>query len=52
MPAGAVQSTDAADPKPLQLFVPPSDMKGGAAKLLKEAVGETPENRLSLEVVN
>jgi len=51
-PAGAVHCSDTADPKPLQLFVPPSDMKGGAKKPLKEAVSATPENRLSLEVVN
>jgi hypothetical protein len=29
-----------------------TDMKGGAKKPLKEAVSATPENRLSLEVVN
>jgi putative transposase len=51
-PAGAVHCSDPPDPKPLQLFVPPSDMKGGAEKLLKEAASATPENRLSLEVVN
>lgn len=51
-PADAVQSNDAADPKPLRLFVPPSDMKGGAEKLIEKAVGGTPENRLSPEVVN
>jgi hypothetical protein len=37
---------------PLVPNYPPSDMKGGAEKLPKEAVGATPENRLSLEVVN
>ena len=31
-PAGAVHSSDAADPKPLQRFVPPSDVKGGPEK--------------------
>jgi Integrase core domain len=51
-PAGAVHCPDTADPKISQLFVPPSDMKGGAEKLLKEAVSATPEKRLSLEVVN
>jgi hypothetical protein len=51
-PAGAVYCSDPADPKPLQPFVPPSDRKGGAEKLLKEAESATPENRLSLEVVN
>ena len=32
-PAGAVHCSDVADPKPLQLFVPPSDVKGGPEKL-------------------
>jgi hypothetical protein len=52
MPVCAVHGSDAADPKPLELFVPSSDMKGGAGKLLEEAVSATPENRLSLEFVN
>jgi hypothetical protein len=51
-PADAAHCSEPADPKPLQLFVPPSDMKGEAEKLLKEAVGETPESQLLLEVVN
>jgi len=52
MPAGAVQGSDAAKPESLQLFVPPSDMKGGAEKLFKETAGAKTEKRLSLEVVN
>jgi hypothetical protein len=51
-PTGAVHCSDPADPKPLQLFVPPSDVKGGAEKLLKEAVGETPGILLLPKVVN
>ena|SRR5215469_10567965 len=32
-PGGSVHCSDAADPKPLQLFVPPSDVKGAPEKL-------------------
>ena len=31
--AGAVHCGDLADPEPLQLFVPPSDVNGGAEEL-------------------
>jgi transposase InsO family protein len=37
-PAGAVHSSAAADPKPLQLFVPPSEAKGGSEKLPTDSV--------------
>jgi putative transposase len=51
-PAGAVHCSDTADPKLSQLFVPPSDVKGGPEKLSPEQP-ETPAgtSRL-LEVVN
>jgi putative transposase len=45
-PAGAVHCSDVADPKPLQLFVPPSDVKGGPEKLPTEprkiGIGNSP----------
>jgi integrase-like protein len=52
VPAGAVPRSDAADPKLLQLFVPPSDVKGGPEKLLTDNTEAAAENRELLEVVN
>jgi Integrase core domain len=39
LPAGAVQRNDAADPRLLQLFVPPSKVRGGPEKLPREQRG-------------
>jgi hypothetical protein len=50
-PAGATQGNDAADPKLIQLFVPPSDVKGGSEKLSKDSTQAAEESAL-LEVVN
>jgi putative transposase len=49
--AGAVQCNEAADPKLLPLFVPPSDVKGGPEKLSLGS-SEPAENSKLLEVVN
>jgi putative transposase len=51
-PADAVQSDDAADPKFIKLFVPPSDVKGGSEKLSKDSAEEAVESDKLLEVVN
>jgi putative transposase len=52
-PAGAVQSNDAADPKLIQLFVPPSaKVKGGSEKLSKDSAEDAVEDGNLLEVVN
>jgi hypothetical protein len=52
-PAGAVQSNAAADPKLIQLFVPPSaEVKGGSEKLSKDSKEQASEQRELLEVVN
>jgi len=51
-PADAVQRNSTADPKPIQLFVPPSDVKGESEKLSQnKAQGGLKEGNL-LEVVN
>jgi putative transposase len=51
-PAGAVHCSDTADPKLSQLFVPPSDVKGGPEKL-SPGQPETPAGTSTLlEVVN
>jgi putative transposase len=47
-PAGAMHCGDAADSKRLQLFVPPSEVKGGPEKLPADGT----EQSNSLEVVN
>jgi integrase-like protein len=44
-PAGAVPRSDTTDPKLLQLFVPPSDVKGGPEKLLADTTEAAAENR-------
>jgi len=42
MPAGAVHCSEPADPKPIQLFVPPSaDLKGGPEKLVTDSTEKT-----------
>jgi hypothetical protein len=46
-PAGAVHRADATDPKLLELFVPPSDVKGGAEKLPKDGT-EQPARKSEL----
>jgi len=51
-PAGAAQCNDAADPKLLQLFAPPSDVKGGPEKLSSDNAEEAVERGNLLEVVN
>jgi putative transposase len=51
-PAGAAQRNAAADPKPIQLFVPPSDVKGGSEKLSKDNAEKMAEPSDLLEVVN
>jgi putative transposase len=51
-PAGAVQCNSAADPKLIQLFVPPSEVKGGSEKLSKDNAEEAVERSNLLEVVN
>jgi hypothetical protein len=52
-PAGAVHCNEAADPKLLQLFVPPSaDMKGGPEKLVTDGTEKTAGEGNLLEVVN
>jgi len=51
-PAGAVHCHDAADPKLIQLFVPPSDVKGGPEKLPSDSAQEAVEKGNLLEVVN
>jgi len=51
-PAGAVHCSDAAGPKPLQLLVPPSEVKGGPEKLPTDSTEQAAENSNLLEVVN
>jgi Integrase core domain len=51
-PAGAMHGSTAADPKPLQLFLPPSDVKGGPEKLPPESAEQAAETTKLLEVVN
>ena len=51
-PAGAVHCINAADPKLTQLFVPPSDVKGGPEKLPSESAEEAVKTGNLLEVVN
>jgi putative transposase len=51
-PADAVQSNATADPKPIQLSVPPSEAKGGSEKLSKDSEEQASEQRELLEVVN
>ena len=51
-PAGAVHCNEAADPKLLQLFVPPSDVKGGPEKLVTDSTEKTAGEGNLLEVVN
>jgi len=41
-----------ADPKLIQLFIPPSDVKGGSEKLPKDSAEQTAERSVLLEVVN
>jgi hypothetical protein len=48
----AVHRHDAADPKLIQLFVPPSDVKGGSEKLPKDSAEQAAEKNVLLEVVN
>jgi len=50
--AGVVQGSEGADPKPLQLFVSPSDVKGGPEKLPTDSAEEETEKSNLLEVVN
>ena len=51
-PGGAVQSNDAADPKLIQLFIPPSEGEGGSEKLSKDSAEDAVEDGNLLEVVN
>ena len=51
-PAGAVHCGASADPQPLQLFDPPSEVKGGPEKLLIDTSEAAAENSDLLEVVN
>jgi hypothetical protein len=51
-PAGAVQSNAATDPKLIQLFVPPSEVKGGSEKLSQNSAEEAAQRGDLLEVVN
>jgi putative transposase len=51
-PADAMLSSAAADPKPLQLSAPPSEVKGGAEKLPADNVQSAVETPKLLEVVN
>jgi putative transposase len=51
-PARAMHGSDAADPKPLQLFVPPSEVKGGPEKLPTEPPEQAAEKSDLIEVVN
>lgn len=51
-PAGAVQRNATADPKPIQLFVPPSEVKGGPEKPLTDSTEAAADNGHLLEVVN
>ena len=50
--AGAVQGVDSSVQESEPLFVPPSDVKGGAEKLLMDSTEEAAENSNLLEVVN
>jgi hypothetical protein len=50
-PAGAVHC-DTADPKLPQLFVPPSDVKGGPEKLSMDSAKSSTTKSELLEVVN
>ena len=50
--AGAVQRSDAPDPKLLQLFVPPSEVRGGTKKLPSDSAEQAAETPNLLEVVN
>jgi putative transposase len=52
VPADAVHCGDLAKPKHLQLFLPPSDVKGGPEKLPSESAQQAAERTKSLEVVN
>jgi len=51
-PAGAVQGNTATDKQLRQLFVPPSDVKGGPEKLPLDSAEEVAERGDLLEVVN
>jgi hypothetical protein len=51
-PGGAAHGDDAANPKSIQPFVPPSDVKGGSEKLFSESAEEAVEKCPLLEVVN
>ena len=51
-PAGAVQGNTATDKELRQLFVPPSDVKGGPEKLPLDSAEEVAERGDLLEVVN
>jgi len=52
-PAGAVHCNAAADPKLIQLFVPPSaEVKGGSEKLSKDSTEQAAQQSELLEVVN
>jgi Integrase core domain len=52
-PAGAVHGSEAADPKLLQLFVPPSaEVKGGPEKLPTDSTEQAAKKSNLLEVVN
>ena len=52
MLAGAVQCTDSSTEEAEQLFAPPSDVKGGAEKLLTDSTEQAVKNSNLLEVVN
>jgi len=52
VPAGAVHCGDLAKPKPLQLFVPPSEVKGGPEKLPSSSVEPAAQTTKLLEVVH
>ena len=51
-PAGAVQGDAATDQELIQLFVPPSDVKGGPEKLPLDTAEKAAERGDLLEVVN
>ena len=51
-PAGAVQRSDAPEPKLLQLFVPPSEVKGVTKKLPSDSAEQAAATPNLLEVVN
>lgn len=52
VPADAVHCGDLTDPKPVQLFVPPSDVKGGPENLPPDSAEQAAETTKLLEVVN